>query len=923
MSLRSFSLYACIIMLSLLPFSLCSCGGKGKHVSKETHDSIVLLRKKGTDLRNDSRFGEALRAHAKGLQLARGTQDTLEIVQALNNVGTDYRRMGILDEAQRYHYQAWVMSQACADTSFTARKNLVRSLNGLANVYLTIGNLQRADSALRLALAGEKALGSKTGQAINYANLGSIYEKKGMIDSAWVYYRRSMELNRQDNNTLGVALCHIYFGDLYKQNRQYDDALREYESSYQLMKNSDDDWHALNAVVAMAKVWMDKGNDRKTTAYLAQAVAIADSIKSKEHLVEINTLYYKLYRQRGDWHTALTYYEHAKKLESELVNMDKLNLMVSISQKIERDQQRQSLSKTHSMLEYERAMRHISFIVFFIVLLSLVVIIGLLLYNRRLRARSHRALRRLSDVREAFFTNITHEFRTPLTVILGISQELCEDKAVSPSAKDMASTIRRQGERMLSLVNQLLDLSKVKSVITEPEWQSGNIVAYIGMMMETYASYAQSKGIVLQFIPRERQVETNFVPDYIHKILDNLLSNSFKYVTPGHGKVDIVTWVVGRTLRITVSDNGCGIPASALPHIFEPFFQIDNRPDKVGTGVGLALVAQTVKRLGGTITVDSKENQGTVFYISLPLHAPTAPAIELKSPDKDIETAGLAEDDGTRSDPDNTEQTAGYSILVVEDNADVAQYIGRQLEDNYKVIYARDGKEGLEKARKEIPDVILSDLMMPGMDGIEMCRQIRSDELTSHIPIIIVSAKVAEQDRLKGFSVGADAYLTKPFSREELRVRISTLIDQRHRLQKKFSNDLALSGDSGTAQKQPAMEAPALSELDRRFLDKVADAVYLMMGSGKDMDVYAIAAKLAMSYSQFNRKLSALTGSTPAQYIQRIKIRKAQRMLTAHPELSFAEVAERCGFSDYSNFVRAFKNITGTTPRSFVRSPEK
>lgn len=476
---------------------------------------------------------------------------------------------------------------------------------------------------------------------------------------------------------------------------------------------------------------------------------------------------------------------------------------------------------------------------------------------------------------------------------------------------------------MLSLVNQLLDLSKVKSVITEPEWQSGNIVAYIGMMMETYASYAQSKGIVLQFIPRERQVETNFVPDYIHKILDNLLSNSFKYVTPGHGKVNIVTWVVGRTLRVTVSDNGCGIPASALPHIFEPFFQIDNRPDKVGTGVGLALVAQTVKRLGGTITVDSKENQGTVFYLSLPLHAPTAPAIELKSPDKDIETAGLAEDDGTRSDPDNTEQTAGYSILVVEDNADVAQYIGRQFEDNYKVIYARDGKEGLEKARKEIPDVILSDLMMPGMDGIEMCRQIRSDELTSHIPIIIVSAKVAEQDRLKGFSVGADAYLTKPFSREELRVRISTLIDQRHRLQKKFSDGLALSGDSGTAQKQPALEAPALSELDRRFLDKVADAVYLMMGSGKDMDVYAIAAKLAMSYSQFNRKLSALTGSTPAQYIQRIKIRKAQRMLTAHPELSFAEVAERCGFSDYSNFVRAFKNVTGTTPRSFVRSPEK
>ena len=203
--------------------------------------SIVALRHWGKALREESRFDEALRVHNEGLRQAEMLGDTIEWVMALNYIGTNYRRLGILDVAQEYHYRALRLSEACADTAYEARKNYVKSLNGLGNIYMTLGNYERADSVLRLALAGEQALGSAVGQAIDCANIAAVFKARGHIDSAWVYYRRSMEFNREDNNKLGISLCHTYFGSLYEAEKQYDRAYAEYHQAYELMKNSKDE----------------------------------------------------------------------------------------------------------------------------------------------------------------------------------------------------------------------------------------------------------------------------------------------------------------------------------------------------------------------------------------------------------------------------------------------------------------------------------------------------------------------------------------------------------------------------------------------------------------------------------------------------------------------------------------------------------
>jgi tetratricopeptide (TPR) repeat protein len=251
--------------------------------------SIVALREWGKALRNESRFEEALRIHSEGLRQARAIGDTIELVQAMNNIGTDYRRMGVLDAAQEYHYRAWTLSEECADTSFTARKNRMVSLNGLGNIYLTLGNYERADSVLRMALKGEQELHSALGQAINYANLGSVFEHRGQTDSAWVCYRKSMALNTEAGSELGISLCHTYFGSLYERAGQYDKATEEYETAYQMMQTSMDDWHALNSLIALAGIHSAKGDGAKTLEYLAKAKATAERIASKEHLAEIHT----------------------------------------------------------------------------------------------------------------------------------------------------------------------------------------------------------------------------------------------------------------------------------------------------------------------------------------------------------------------------------------------------------------------------------------------------------------------------------------------------------------------------------------------------------------------------------------------------------------------------------------------------------
>ena len=859
--------------------------------------SIIALREWGKVLRNESRFEEALNVHSKGQQQAEAVGDTLEWVQALNNIGTDYRRMGVLDVAQEYHYRAWTLSEECADTSSTTRKNRAISLNGLGNIYMTLGNYERADSALRMALEGERQLHSALGQAINYANLGSIFEHRGEIDSAWVYYRKSMALNTEAGSTLGISLCHTYFGSLYEKTRQYGKATEEYETAYRLMQESKDEWHALNSLVALAGIYHTTGNDAKEMEYLGKAKAIAERIKSPEHLAEIHTLYYKHYKRAGDYRTALSSYEQAMTMQDSVLNMEKVNRIQNTSLNIERNRQAREMGEARHRLEQERTARYVGFGVLGIVLLVLSGVLTIVLYTNRLHRRNHLALKRLSALRENFFTNITHEFRTPLTVILGLSHNLQD--ADTEAVGENARTIERQGKGLLTLINQLLDISKIKSSVGNPDWYNGNITAHLTMIIEAYRDYARSRNIDLHFLAREA-VEMDFVPDYVSKVMNNLLSNAFKF-TPEYGKVSVSVWREGNCLFLDVSDTGEGIDKETVSHVFEPFYQAETEARSIGTGVGLALVKQIIDAVEGSITVESTVGKGTTFHIHVPIHHDS----KRKMDSTMIDSAPLLpENETTLADSENDDNQC--RLLVIEDNHDIAAYIGSLFADRYAVSYAANGKEGMEKALDLVPDLIITDLMMPGMDGLEVCRQVRGNEIINHIPIIVVTAKITEEERIKGLEAGADAYISKPFNADELRTRVEKLLDRHHRLRDKFSN----IADTDKEQK--------LTDAERRFLAKAVDFIYHLLDK-RHLDVNTLAEKLYMSPRQLHRKLVAITGDSPATYMLKIKMQKARNLLETKPGLTIEDIAEHCGFEHTPNFYSAFKKTYGVTPMDYRR----
>lgn len=875
-----------LLWATALAFILTCCqhGSPSESETQSIRDSLATLRQQGKKERDASRYDEALRLHIRGLDMARAVGDSSEWIQALNNIATDYRRMGMLDVAQSYHYQALTLCDESSDTTYQMRKNRVKALNGLGNIYLSIYSYDDADSVFRQALEGEHQLGSATGQAINYANLGSIYSARSDDEKALDYYRQSMFYNKKDSNLLGMALCHLYFGNIYERRQQYDLALREYEQSDRMMTDLKDLWHALEPRLALASVYYHTHEDAKALALLDRADATARQINSWEHIVEVHHLYFLLMQRQGRYHEALDHHLIATAYQDSILDNEKLDRIHNIGINIERTRQQEMVNMAQNELQTEKRIRQQSAWLFGLTVILLLAVISALLYVQRMRHRSMEMMREASRLREDFFTNITHEFRTPLTVILGLSRKIRENTEVPQSVSDKASTIERQGNRLLTLVTQLLDISKVKSVIGEPNWQHGNICAQVAMLLETYIDYAANRGVTLKY-HYDKAIEMDFVPDYVNKVMSNLVSNALKF-TPNGGTISVNLYQRGDRLHIDVSDTGHGISSDKLAHIFEPFYTTGDTGEAKGTGIGLALTQEIISHLDGSITAESQVGKGTTFHIVMP--------IQNRSADPVTET-----EIGNSGKP---------IIVVAEDNADVADLLCTQLEPFYEVVAARDGVEALKRAGEIIPDLVITDVMMPNMDGMALARAIRANDLTAHIPIIMVTARVTEQDRIEGIKAGADAYLVKPFNTEELLTRVAKLLEQRIMLRDKYA--------------QTITQAPVTDDaIEDHFLARVEQVIVAHINKGEDITVTMVADDLNITARQLHRKVTGLINQSPAALIRITRINCAKTIMAAKPEMPLKSVALACGFTDYSHFAKVFRTVTGVSPTAWTAKP--
>jgi AraC-like DNA-binding protein len=362
---------------------------------EDDHQSLIFLEKQlGKQLRNNSNFIEALDHHKEGLLYATMLKDTVEMIRANNNIATDFRRMGILDDAASNHYAALTLCEQYSDkTSFEAKKNRVTSLNGLGNVYLTMKDLATADSLFRLALEDEKILNSDVGQAINYANIGAIFEQQGKYDSAWVYYKKSMEYNRKGKSDLGISLCYTHFGQLHEKNRQWDKAISEYKNAYEMMEKSGDQWHWLESVIALANVNISKGDMNEAQRYIQQAQEIATNIHSLEHQAQVAELQYKMEEAKGNYHQALSYFKLRNKLNDSVGSPEELLHTQNYRVRYVNERHQNEMDAIKRTHKAEQGVLRITIIAIILALALAVTVIGILYHSWRVRSKRLKMLR--------------------------------------------------------------------------------------------------------------------------------------------------------------------------------------------------------------------------------------------------------------------------------------------------------------------------------------------------------------------------------------------------------------------------------------------------------------------------------------------------------------------------------------------------
>ncbi|WP_319480199.1 ATP-binding protein [uncultured Draconibacterium sp.] len=520
-------------------------------------------------------------------------------------------------------------------------------------------------------------------------------------------------------------------------------------------------------------------------------------------------------------------------------------------------------------------------------------------------------LQELDELKSRFFANISHEFRTPLTLIMGEVENVIASNIHSADKKRL-EIANRNANKLLVLINQLLELSKIDAGSLMLNNENGNLVTFLKNIFFSFESLSSSKKVLLRFHSEAENIRLAFDHEKMETIFYNLLSNAFKF-TEGPGEISLSVKVIeSAKIEIIIKDSGIGIPSEQIPHIFNRFFQADSSSIRKheGAGIGLALVKELVELHNGKIAVSSKENKGTEFRILLPIsfeQSMSAPGknITLKTPEKKLSFNPELQPAVQTELADNTDgENHKKIVLVVEDNSEVRQYIKEQLVDNYCIKEAQNGEEGLLAAEDQLPDLIVTDVMMPKMDGYEFCLKLRSNEKTSHIPIVMLTAKAGFDDKINGLETGVDAFVTKPFSAKELKIRIKNLITQREQLRKRFGNATII---------RPT-EVSAISA-DQLFLKKTLKLIESNFHD-ENFSVELLAGKINMSVSQLNRKLNALIDQPAGQLIRSLRLQRAADLLNQN-SASVSEICYNLGFSDLSYFSRAFKKQFGRTPTEY------
>jgi len=559
---------------------------------------------------------------------------------------------------------------------------------------------------------------------------------------------------------------------------------------------------------------------------------------------------------------------------------------------------------------------------FYIILTMTIVwyIVNFNLRKQQLQFESERKMQEAKQMHEIdemkfrFFTNVSHEFRTPLTLILSPVEKLLKS-AKSEEERSLLEIVHRNAGNLLDLVNQLLDFRKLDVQKDTLHLSVGDVVSFIKEVCYSFTEMANQKEINFSFSTSVSELRMEFDPEKLRKVVYNLLSNAFKF-TDQKGKIDVAISMVQqmntdeKTLKVVVSDTGCGIPADAVDRIFERFYRVENKENghRTGTGVGLHIVSEYVKLHKGHIHVESKLDEGSVFTLTFPVKEFYQEEIIASTHSDQLTTESTEEPVATENNDQS--KTKLPLMLVVDDNADFRKFISSLFTANYRIIEAGDGEQALKIILSKMPDLIISDLMMPKMDGYELCRKVKQDIRISHIPIILLTAKAGDENKYRGLEAGAEDYIAKPFNMEMLSLKVSRIIERQQKLQEQFRKKVDINPSE-----------IEITSMDEKFVKKAVSLVEDNIDN-TDFLVEDLCREMGMSRVYFYKKILSLTDKTPSEFIRFIRLKRAADLLEKS-QMYVNEVAYQVGFNDPKYFRKYFKEEFGMSPNDYKKKFER
>ncbi len=848
-------------------------------------------------------FPLALENLNKALLIFQENDQIKRVSQCFSSLGGIYKTLGQYEEALKYYFNALEIKQSIND-----QRGISIVFSNIGSVYLLTEKYDEASEYFHKAYEIDLSNDDQEGIVYTLTRIGVVNQKTGNYDEAIAYYDTALVLARQLNFRIDESILLGNIGSTLATLHKYAESLSYLFSALELKMELKRIGSAAHTCNDICETYLYMDNPLEAKKYALQAIELSTDVDINQGrygwllLAECD---YEL----GSYRSAYEHLLKANTLKDSIFSIESEARMHEMEVKYQteiKESEIQNLIKEKEAVEFRRN-------TYIIAGLSSIVFLLVLYNSQRLKSRKNRQLlekeKELDRMKSRFFANISHEFRTPLTLILGPIDEMMANNG-SPVFNKNLKVMKRNAGRLLNLVNQLLDLSKIESGKFKLKISKSDIISVVKGVAMSYHSMAEQRNIELTLDISPELLEMNYDREKLETVLTNLLSNAFKF-TPDHGIISITANIElhGRSevFRIIVTDSGRGIPEKDIDQIFNRFYQSDSNEfmQQEGSGIGLALSKELVELHGGRIYATSQRGEGTQVVFEIPTDIPDSHIISQKSSiARPIEATGFDELDGLEElelENEIDHIDARPIVLIVEDHPDVQNYLRDILKNNYSIHVANNGLEGIEKAIEIIPDLIVSDVMMPIKNGYEVCRSIKTDEKTSHIPVILLTAKSDSEDKIEGLQALADDYITKPFLPKELTARIHNLINTRQELRKKYKKEGVLKPKD-----------IASNTVDEQFLERLIEIVELNMGDEK-FGVELLGDEMGMSRSQLHRKLKALLDQGPNQFIRSFRLQRAHELLIQHAATA-SEIAYQVGFGSPSYFTKCFHEEYGYTP---------